>query len=192
MKCTPPSRLLHSQPHSPHLHVHVTFTPHYSRPRSQVHLVESWESPDSFPSTKGNTTRSVHACALIPGATARGGACAARSRGACPVAAVAQLLRCRSCPSCRSGPTSTSTLPLRPPPPPCPSALPLRRPRRRACFRLVGAVGRASRQRQVAGRALGAAYARRPWELRRVAQRAVGGGHTLGRRTRLERQGRRH
>jgi len=27
----------------------------------EVHLVESWESPDAFPSTKGNKTRAIHA-----------------------------------------------------------------------------------------------------------------------------------
>merc|ERR1711862_732280 len=26
----------------------------------EVYLVESWESPDSFPSTKGNKTRAIH------------------------------------------------------------------------------------------------------------------------------------
>ena len=28
--------------------------------KHEVHIVESWESPDSFPSTKGQTTRVVH------------------------------------------------------------------------------------------------------------------------------------
>lgn len=32
----------------------------------EVHLVESWESPDSFPSTRGNTTRDVHAYSNAP------------------------------------------------------------------------------------------------------------------------------
>jgi hypothetical protein len=32
----------------------------------EVHLVESWESPDSFPTTKGNKTRSVHAYTSAP------------------------------------------------------------------------------------------------------------------------------
>lgn len=30
----------------------------------EVHLVESWESPDSWNKTKGNKTRSIHACVL--------------------------------------------------------------------------------------------------------------------------------
>jgi hypothetical protein len=34
--------------------------------RHEVHLVESWENPDSFPSTKGNKTRSVHAYSSAP------------------------------------------------------------------------------------------------------------------------------
>ena len=29
--------------------------------RSEVHLVESWESPDAFPTTKGNASRTIHA-----------------------------------------------------------------------------------------------------------------------------------
>merc|ERR1712045_236577 len=29
-------------------------------------IVESWESPDSFPSTKGNKTRSIHAYSSAP------------------------------------------------------------------------------------------------------------------------------
>ena len=33
-----------------------------------VHLVESWESPDAFPSTKGNTTRTIHAYTSAPSA----------------------------------------------------------------------------------------------------------------------------
>ena len=32
----------------------------------EVHLVESWESPDSFPSTKGNKTRDIHAYSNAP------------------------------------------------------------------------------------------------------------------------------
>lgn len=32
----------------------------------EVHLVESWESPDSFPSTKGNKTRAIHAYSNAP------------------------------------------------------------------------------------------------------------------------------
>jgi hypothetical protein len=32
----------------------------------EVHLVESWESPDSFPSTVGNKTRSIHAYSNAP------------------------------------------------------------------------------------------------------------------------------
>ena len=32
----------------------------------EVHLVESWESPDSFPSTRGNKTRSIHAYSNAP------------------------------------------------------------------------------------------------------------------------------
>ncbi|KAL1520787.1 hypothetical protein AB1Y20_022351 [Prymnesium parvum] len=34
--------------------------------KHEVHLVESWESPDSFPSTKGNTTRAIHAYTSAP------------------------------------------------------------------------------------------------------------------------------
>lgn len=33
----------------------------YTNGSHEVYLVESWESPDSFPSTKGNTTRAIHA-----------------------------------------------------------------------------------------------------------------------------------
>mmetsp|Transcript_74736 Transcript_74736/g.167608 ORF Transcript_74736/g.167608 Transcript_74736/m.167608 type:complete len:905 (-) Transcript_74736:54-2768(-) len=32
----------------------------------EVHLVESWESPDSFPSTHGNKTRTIHAYSSAP------------------------------------------------------------------------------------------------------------------------------
>ena len=32
----------------------------------QVHLVESWESPDAFPSTKGAKTRAIHAYSSAP------------------------------------------------------------------------------------------------------------------------------
>jgi hypothetical protein len=32
----------------------------------EVHIVESWESPDSFPSTKGKKTRSIHAYSSAP------------------------------------------------------------------------------------------------------------------------------
>lgn len=32
----------------------------------QVHLVESWESPDAFPSTRGNATRAIHAYSSAP------------------------------------------------------------------------------------------------------------------------------
>ena len=32
-----------------------------TRGADEVHLVESWESPDAFPQTRGNTTRAVHA-----------------------------------------------------------------------------------------------------------------------------------
>lgn len=32
----------------------------------EVHLVESWESPDSFPSTQGNKTRAIHAYSSAP------------------------------------------------------------------------------------------------------------------------------
>mmetsp|Transcript_65383 Transcript_65383/g.120535 ORF Transcript_65383/g.120535 Transcript_65383/m.120535 type:complete len:905 (-) Transcript_65383:261-2975(-) len=32
----------------------------------EVHLVESWESPDSFPSTRGNKTRAIHAYSSAP------------------------------------------------------------------------------------------------------------------------------
>ena len=32
----------------------------------EVYLVESWESPDAFPSTKGNTTRAIHAYTSAP------------------------------------------------------------------------------------------------------------------------------
>eukprot|EP00966_Prymnesium_polylepis_P055052 1272624-Prymnesium_polylepis.1 len=34
--------------------------------KHEVHLVESWESPDSFPSTAGNKTRSIHAYTSAP------------------------------------------------------------------------------------------------------------------------------
>ena len=34
--------------------------------RHEVHLVESWESPAAFPSTRGNTTRDVHAYSSAP------------------------------------------------------------------------------------------------------------------------------
>ena len=34
--------------------------------KQEVHLVESWESPDSFPSTKGNKTRDVHVYSSAP------------------------------------------------------------------------------------------------------------------------------
>lgn len=34
--------------------------------RHEVHIVESWESPERFPSTQGNETRSVHAYSSAP------------------------------------------------------------------------------------------------------------------------------
>ena len=37
---------------------------HYHR--YEVHLVESWESPDSWNRTKGNTTRTIHAYSNAP------------------------------------------------------------------------------------------------------------------------------
>jgi hypothetical protein len=40
-----------------------TFPTHGSH---EVHLVESWESPDSFPSTKGNKTRAIHVYSSAP------------------------------------------------------------------------------------------------------------------------------
>ena len=37
-----------------------------TRGKHEVHLVESWESPDAFPSTVGNKTRAVHAYTSAP------------------------------------------------------------------------------------------------------------------------------
>ena len=34
--------------------------------RHEAHIVESWESPDAFPSTKGNTSRTIHAYTSAP------------------------------------------------------------------------------------------------------------------------------
>jgi hypothetical protein len=38
----------------------------YTHGAHEVHLVESWESPDAFPSTVGNKTRDVHAYSSAP------------------------------------------------------------------------------------------------------------------------------
>jgi hypothetical protein len=38
----------------------------YTHGKQEVHLVESWESPDSFPSTKGKKTRDIHAYSSAP------------------------------------------------------------------------------------------------------------------------------
>jgi hypothetical protein len=38
----------------------------YTHGAHEVHLVESWESPDSFPSTFGNKTRDIHAYSSAP------------------------------------------------------------------------------------------------------------------------------
>jgi len=40
--------------------------PFPTKGKHEVRLVESWESPDSFPSTKGNKTRNIHAYSSAP------------------------------------------------------------------------------------------------------------------------------